>query len=115
MVDVIKTRTDLIERAATELGALTSGQSLSDEDRDTIDELVDPLVLQLSVDEIADFPDLEQIPSQLFLPLATLLANTAAPSFGQVFSPEVKAMQERYLRKLTATPATNEPVKALYF
>lgn len=115
MVDVTKTRTDLIERAATELGALTSGETLSDEDSATIGNLVDPLVLQLSFDGVVDVADTEAIPSEWFLPLAKLLANVAAPSFGQQESPDVKMMQERVLRKLTAAPATYEPLKAQYF
>jgi hypothetical protein len=48
MTDITKTRVDLIERAATELGALTSGQALSDEDATTIGALLDPLTLQRS-------------------------------------------------------------------
>lgn len=115
MADVVKTRTDLIERAATELGALPSGETLSDEDRTTIDNLVDPLVLQLSFDEVVDVSDIEAIPSEWFLPLAKLLKNVAAPSFGQQESPDVKTMQERVLRRLTATKATRETQKAKYF
>lgn len=115
MADVTKTRTDLIERAATELGALTSGETLQQEDSDTIDNLVDPLILQLSLDGVVDIADDQQIPSGYFLPLAKLLANVAAPSFGQQENPAVKEMQERILRKLTATPPTFERQTAEYF
>lgn len=115
MTDVTKTRVDLIERAATELGALTSGESLSDEDSATIGDLVDPLVLQLSFDGVADVSDTDAIPSEWFLPLAKLLANVAAPSFGQQESPDVKLMQEMVLRRLTMATATNEPLKVDYF
>jgi hypothetical protein len=115
MVDVVKTRTDLIERAATELGALTSGETLASEDQNTIDNLVDPLVQQLSIDGVVDIGDTEQIPVEYFLPLSTLLANVAAPSFGQQNNPAVKFEQERILRKLTATKPTYETMTALYF
>lgn len=115
MADVTKTRTDLIERAATELGALPSGETLSDEDSATIDNLVDPLQMQLSMDGVVDIGDIEQIPSEYFLPLAKLLANVAAPSFGQQENPDVKAMNEQILRKLTASKPTYEVQKAVYF
>lgn len=115
MVDLTKTRTDLIERAATELGALTSGETLSDEDRSTIDDLVDPLVQQLSFDGVVDVADTEAVPVEWFLPLAKLLANVAAPSFGQQESADVKLMQERILRKLTAAPATKQVQRAVYY
>lgn len=115
MVDVIKTRTDLIEAAATELGARTSGQELSDEDRDTIDGKVDPLTMQLSADDVADFADLDQIPSQYFIPLVMLLANVSAPSFGQAYSVEVKREYERQLRRLTAGRPTSESIRTQYY
>ena len=54
MPDITKTRTDLIERAATELGVLPSGQPLADEDAATIGALVDPLLRQLSLDDVVD-------------------------------------------------------------
>lgn len=115
MVDVTKTRTDLIERAATELGALPSGETLSDEDRETIDNLVDPLVMQLSLDGVVDVADTEAIPSEWFISLARLLANEAAPSFGQQTSRQVKDDNEAKLRKLTASKPTFQTQKGTYF
>lgn len=114
MVDTTKTRTDLINRAATELGALPSNATLSDEDRATIDALVDPLLSELSISTLA-INDSEAIPVEYFLPLARLLANEAAPSFGQAFSVDLKAANQRMLRRLGGTKPTREPVKAQYF
>lgn len=115
MVDVVKTRTDLIERAATELGALTSMQSLADEDRDTIDGYIDPLIQQLATDGVVYIGDTEQIPVEYFLPLAMLLGNAAAISFGQAYSGDLQRAQEMYLRRLTATKPTYQVMKAEYF
>lgn len=115
MVDITKTRVDLIERAATELGALPSGETLSDDDRATIDNLVDPFLLQLSLDEVADVADSDAIPSEWFLPLAGLLANIAAPSFGQQYSEDKKLTLERQLRRITATKRTGQRQQAEYF
>lgn len=115
MVEITKTRTQLIERAATELGVLVSGQTLEDEDSDTIDNLVDPLTRQLSLDSVVDIADTDAVESEYFLPLARLLANEAAPSFGQQRSEDVKMANERLLRRLSATRSTGETLKALYY
>ena len=115
MPDITKTRTDLIERAATELGVLPSGQPLSDEDSATIGALVDPLTRQLSLDDVVDVSDTSAVPSEYFLPLARLLANEAAPSFGVPYSLDVKMENERQLRRLSATRPGRETLKTTYF
>lgn len=115
MPDITKTRTDLIERAATELGVLPSGQPLSDEDSATIGNLLDPLTRQLSLDGVADIADSNAIPSEYFLPLARLLANEASPSFGIAFSRDAKLENEQQLRRLTATRPTRETLKTAYY
>jgi hypothetical protein len=102
VVDIIKSRVDLIERAATELGVKTSNSPLEDEDYQTIDGLVDPLTAQLSLDGVVDIGDTDQVEAEFFLPLAMLLANVSAKSFGQDFSRDVKMEQEAVLRKLTS-------------
>ncbi|MDQ8730507.1 hypothetical protein [Bradyrhizobium sp. LHD-71] len=115
MPDITKTRTDLIERAATELGVLPSGQSLSDEDEATIDNLLDPLIRQLALDDVVDIGDSDAIQSEYFLALARLLANEAAPSFGQQRSEQMRAENEALLRRMAATKSTREPLKAVYY
>lgn len=112
---VTRDLSDLVERAATELGALSSGQTLSEEDQESIEELVDPLVRQLSLDGVVDISDTDAIPSEYFLPLAKLLANVAAPSFGQQESRDVKMSQERALRSLAQTRPTFETMKTVYY
>ena len=74
MVDISKTRDDLIERAAWELGAKVAGQSLAAEDYATIDNLVDPLVMQLAM-ELAYVQDTSAIPYGVF--------HSAGPAIGQ--------------------------------
>jgi hypothetical protein len=115
MPDITKTRIDLIERAATELGVLPSGQPLSDEDSATIGALLDPLTRQLSLDGVVDIADSNAIPSEHFLQLARLLANEAAPSFGIGYSRDAKLENEHQLRRMTATRPTRETLRATYF
>jgi hypothetical protein len=115
MPDITRTRVDLIERAAAELGVLPSGQPLSDEDSATIGNLLEPLTRQLSLDGLTDVADVNAIEAEHFLPLARLLANEAAPSFGMPYSLDAKLEIERQLRRLTATRPTRETLKTTYF
>lgn len=115
MVEITKTRTQLIERAAVELGVLPSGQTLSDDDRDTIDNLIDPLLRSLTIDGTVDIQDDEAIESEYFIYVARLLANEAAPSFGQPTSAQVKMDNERMLRRLSAARPTGEVLKTQYY
>jgi hypothetical protein len=115
MAEITKTRTDLIERAATELGALTSGQNLEQEDSDAIDNLVDPLIQQLALDGVVNIQDTGAIESEFFISLSKLLANEAAPSFGQQTSADVKLANENTLRRLSATRPTYEVLQGTYY
>jgi hypothetical protein len=115
MPDISKTRVDLIERAASELGVLPSGQQLSDEDSATIGALLDPLLLQLSLDGVVGVADANAIPSEYFLPLARLLANEASPSFGIAYSRDAKLENEHQLRRLTAMRPTREQLKTIFY
>jgi hypothetical protein len=115
MSDITKTRTDLIERAASELGVLPSGQPRSDEDAATLDALVDPLLQQLALDDVAEVADSNAVPVEFFLPLARLLANEASPSFGIAYSLDAKLENERQLRRLNAARPTRERQKATYY
>jgi hypothetical protein len=115
MVEIVKTREQLIEQAAIELGVKTSGDTLSDEDSDTIDNYVDPLLRQLDLDGVVSIQDSEEIPSEYFLPTARLLANDAARAFGQPYSVEMKMENEKQLRRLTATKPTYETLRSNYF
>ena len=115
MSDTTKTRTDLIERAAAELGALPSGQPLSDEDAATLGALVDPLLRQLASDDVVDVADSDAVPAEFFLPVARLLANEASPSFGIAYSLDAKLENERQLRKLAAARPTRERQTATYY
>lgn len=115
MPDLSKTRTQLIERAAKDLGIIEPGETLSTEDRETFDGLVDPLIAQLSAEEIVTIQDDEQIENEYFLPLARLLANIAGPDFGSPINEAAKAQDERLLRKLSAAEASSATLKAKYF
>lgn len=115
MADTFKTRDQLKQRAAKDLGIIEPGETLSTEDDETFDGLVDPLIAQLAVDQIAYISDSEQIELELFLPLARLLANIAGPDFGSPINEAAKQQDEQALRRLTSTKPTGETLKAKYF
>lgn len=115
MVDITKTRSQLIERAAKDLGIIEPGETLSAEDQETFDGLVDPLIAQLSADEIVYIQDDEAIEVQYFLPLARLLANVAGPDFGSPINEAAKLQDEATLRRITSTRPSYEPQEGNYF
>jgi hypothetical protein len=107
----------LIELETEAFGILTGNdpsQSPATEDIETIGEYVGPLLAQLSVD-VVSIPDSDEIPVEYFLPLARLLANVAAPRYGQAFNEDARIRDEAILRKLTAARPTYETLRADYF
>lgn len=77
-----KTRTQLINQVAEELKVLGSGQVLSTEDHEKIDDTIDPVMAELDQRDILGGIDLSQIPDQFFMPLAQVIARFAAIPFG---------------------------------
>jgi hypothetical protein len=115
MVDTVKTRDQLKQRAAKNLGIIEPGETLSSEDDETFDGLIDPLIAQLAQDGIAYIADTEAIELELFLPLARILANIAGPDFGSPVNKDAKDEDERTLRRLTSTDPTYQPMRGEYF
>ena len=108
----------LIELQTEALGILTgldSNQDPAPEDLNTIGVYVDPLVAQLSKDEIVYIDNTNAIAQEYFLPLARLLANVAGPRFGSPMNEDAKQTDEKALRRMTASKPTYEVLKAVYF
>jgi hypothetical protein len=114
MVDITKTRSQLKERAAKDLGIIEPGETLSTEDDDTFDGLVDPLIAQLAADNIVTIQDSEAIEVALFLPLARLLANIAGPDFGSPVNWRPR-QATRWTLRLVSTAPTYEVMQGNYF
>lgn len=105
--------TDL--QALASIGALEPGEAPSTEDYNTMDGLVDPLISQLSADEIAYIDDDDAIDVALFIPLANLLANMGGPDFGSPVNDDAKLRDEATLRRLTAGKPTYQAQVGEYF
>lgn len=115
MVDTTKTRSQLKERAAKDLGIIEPGETLSAEDDETFDDLIDPLIGQLAADQIIYIQDTDAIEVEFFLPLARLLANIAGPDFGSPINEQAKMLDEQTLRRLASVKPTYEVLKTEYF
>jgi hypothetical protein len=103
MADVFKTRDQLIYRALKNLGQIEPGEAPAAEDYAAVDDLVDPLIATLAVNEIYYVADPDEIDNEVYLPLARLLANAAGPDFGSAINEEAKRIDEALLKKISAT------------
>lgn len=76
-----KTRADLVNEALSQLKVVGAGQSASAEDYAAVDGKVDAVLAELAVRNVATIPNLNDIPLEVFLPVATCLAAACAGDF----------------------------------
>jgi hypothetical protein len=115
MVDTVKTRDQLINRALKSLGIIEAGEAPAAEDYSTVDDMIDPLLAQLAVDSIVYIGDSDEIPLEYYEPLARLLANNCGPDFGSAINQDAKIRDEQLLRRLSSQRPTYEVLKTEYF
>lgn len=115
MSDLFKTQTELENQVLLNLNALETGQEPEAEDQARVRSFIIPMLDQLEVDGVCAIADRDEIPNELFLPLAQLGANEAATSFGQQFSYEKKVLFEGIIRRLNSGPVTREVTRMEYF
>lgn len=115
MTDFFKTRDQLKERAAKDLGVILPGEALSTEDDETLDGLVDPLIAQLAADEVVYIGNIEEIELEYFLPLASLLANMAGPDFGSPVNDDARKRDEATLKRISSTRPKYGVAEGSYF
>jgi hypothetical protein len=94
MVDITKTRSQLKERAAKDLGIIEPGETLSTEDDETFDGLVDPLIAQLAADAIVYIQDSEAIEVELFPAAGKAAGEYRGPDFGSPINEARQATDE---------------------
>lgn len=82
MAGAYRTQTDLINQALKNLGVLAAGNAADPEDYSTVQENVDPLIRTLASLDICYIGDPDNIPGELFLPLADVLADVCSSKFG---------------------------------
>ena len=111
----MKTREDLIRRALVELKVLAAGQAPSAEDAQEVGREIGPLLSNLAKRGVYPFGSEDQIEDDAFVPLAKLLANSVAGSFGSQPDENVRLLEERNLRALMAETISYQPLQAEYF
>ncbi|XNY05200.1 hypothetical protein ACMFL9_12015 (plasmid) [Sinorhizobium meliloti] len=99
-----KTREDLITATLDLLNAIGAGQAPEAEDVEEIDGLIDGKVAELNRRDIIFFTDTETFEDEFVDPLATILADMAAPAFGQARKPE--SVAEAISRLYAMRPST---------
>lgn len=108
----MKTRNDLIVATLKLLNAIASGQTPEAEDVAEIEGLIEGKLDELEYREILQLGDRQEFDDVVVDPLAIILANTAAPSFGQPRNPDSQMTAERTLRSLR--PNTHVDGSTLY-
>ena len=97
----MKTRQDLILATLKLLQADGGiGQDPAPENVKDIDDIIDGKLEELSFREIYGNNDPEEFEDKVVEPLSTILANAAAPSFGQPRNDASKVAAENTLRQL---------------
>ncbi len=115
MATLIKTAAELIDEAASDIGALGPGESLSAEDFVKFDNKLDSLLEMLSMEGVY-IADKDEVPAAFFLPMARLLGNVAgAAVVGAPLNDPAWDRDVHLLRRLSASRATYEPIKADYY
>jgi hypothetical protein len=115
VVDISKTRDELILEAAIRLNIVGTGQELEVEYADRIDANFDPLMMQLAADGVCNVVNDQDIPVQWFDGLAGLLANVSAAVAGKGFDPGIKQYYEMQLRRLTGGGPSYAVLESEYF
>lgn len=115
MPDLTKTRAELVNRALGRLGVVGAGQTVSSEDYDTVDDLVDAVLLDLAARRVYIVDDEEEIPTEASEYIAAILAQAAAMDFQKQTQPQVIEWAERKLRQLSAPLPTGEVLVAKYY
>lgn len=94
----MKTRADLIAATLKLLNVLAAGQSPEAEDVEEIDAIINGKLDELALREILVVADRDEFEDELVDPLSIILANAAAPTFGQPRNEESRLIAEATLR-----------------
>ncbi len=111
------TRQDLILAVLENLNAIGVGRRRRlPDDISTVDKRVDSELSQLARRGILYVPDPEEFDDELRGPLAVIIANACAPSYGQARNPASVLEAENLLREMQAGDGAGRgPVKAQYY
>lgn len=113
-----QTRADLVRRALKNLGALPQGQTASDEEYDSVDDHVEPMLEWLSGRDIVYVADPDVIDDAYFLPLGHILASVCQAEFGAADDAALIALAQKAeldLKAIGASRPTYAVMKPQYY
>jgi hypothetical protein len=110
-----KTRIELTNRVGSKLMVKAAGQSLTAEDLDVIDEIVDPVLADLSARGIVSVQDVDAIELDVFEWIAEIIADFCATDFGQERNPQKVEYCEDKLHAIAMAAPTYEELRPDYF
>lgn len=96
----MKTRSDLIVATLKLLNAIAAGQDPEAEDVEEIDAIIDGKITELNDRHVTMITNNAEFDEAYVDPLAIILANTAAPGFGQPRNPSSQVAAEQTLQAL---------------
>ena len=109
MAEQYKTRQQFVNQVGSNLGLTPEGAALSAGDYDKIDNLVDPAFALLSATNVYGVNDADEIEVAAFLPLAIVVANHLADTYGldsdQAAKLQARANNAKIELKTIAAPA----------
>lgn len=110
-----KTTNELIAKALSKLGVLAAGQTPSAEDQQAVRDVVTPVFEELSNEAVYTVADEDEIDDAVFLPLATIVAERAAPEFGRAGVEQEVMLAKSQIRKITYGRPSGEVLAVDYF
>lgn len=115
-----KTRADLVVKVLEKLQIVPEGQTPEVEDTARVDRNLPPVLRELAAREIIYVPDIENIPEEWFLSLASVAAYELRSEFGVTgeFEVTLKNASDEGIGKLYVMRRgrpTYEPLKTLSF
>ena len=112
----MKTRQDLIIAVLEKLNAVGVGQAPAAEDILTVGAKVDGKLPELAHRQVIYVPDADQIEDEYLDPLATIVADASAASYGQARNRDAVIWAENTLREMQiGVGAGSQVIRAQYF
>jgi hypothetical protein len=118
---------ELVNEALSNLGALANGQVADVDDVAYITANVDPVLRMLAALDVCYVPDPDNIPGELFVPLAAILAEQCAQKFGSSSDDFAKLTQKGLgvppgsgagamaIKQMTRGRYSMEPLRVFYY
>src|SRR5690606_11929566 len=110
-----KTREQLVLRCLQKLKVVAAGQQPSAEDAQVVDDMVEPVLAELSARSVYAYGDPDKIEDECFEHLATVLAQTCADDFGLAGDDGMRLRAENRLREIGAETLSYQPMQGEYF